>query len=112
VSKLAAILTSFSAGSEHSLNELAHWTGLPMSTTHRLVHQLVAHELLQRTKGGGFAASSALRKLSDVAPRPPTLHERAAFVLDDLAHALHRPARLGVRDKLTVVVRRDVARDE
>lgn len=102
VSKLAAILTSFSAGSEHSLNELVQWTGLPMSTTHRLLHQLVAHELLQRTDGGGFAASSALRKLSDVAPRPPTLHERAAFVLDDLAQALHRRARLGVRDNLKV----------
>jgi IclR family transcriptional regulator, acetate operon repressor len=102
VSKLAAILTSFSAGSEHSLNELVHWTGLPMSTTHRLLHQLVADELLQRTDGGGFAVSSALRKLSDVAPRPPTLHERAAFVLDDLAYALHRRARLGVRDNLEV----------
>ena len=102
VSKLSSILTSFSAGSEHSLNELAHWTGLPMSTTHRLVHQLVAQDLLQRTAGGAFAASPALRKLSDTTQRPPTLHERAAFVLDDLAYALHRPARLGVRDNLTV----------
>ena len=100
--KLAAILTSFTSGSTHQLNELARRNGLPMSTTHRLAVELTDTAFLQRVPSGGFQAGPALRDLSDATPRRPTLVERAPHVLEDLAEALHLRARLGVLDGLEV----------
>jgi IclR family transcriptional regulator, acetate operon repressor len=100
--KLAAILTSLSAGGEYTLTELVHWTGLPMSTAHRLVHQLVGRGLLQRTAVGAFLAGPVLRRLTSGTPPPPTLSERGPYVVEDLADILHRRVRLGVRDNLKV----------
>jgi DNA-binding IclR family transcriptional regulator len=100
--KLAAILTSLSAGGEYTLTELVHWTGLPMSTAHRLVHQLVGRGLLQRTPVGGFSAGPVLRRLTTWTPPPPTLSERGSYVVEDLVETLHRRVRLGVRDKVKV----------
>jgi DNA-binding IclR family transcriptional regulator len=100
--KLAAILTSFTSGSTHQLNELARRNGLPMSTTHRLAVELTETAFLQRVPSGGFRAGPAIHDLSHPAPGPPTLVERGPHVLEDLAEALHRTARLGVLDGLEV----------
>jgi DNA-binding IclR family transcriptional regulator len=104
--KLAAILTSLGAGGDYTLTELVHWTGLPMSTAHRLAHQLVDRELLQRTAVGGFTAGPALRRLTTPTPTPtptpPRLSERGPYVVEDLADTLHRRVRLGVRDNMKV----------
>jgi DNA-binding IclR family transcriptional regulator len=100
--KLAAILTAFTSGSTHQLNELARRNGLPMSTTHRLAVELTATDFLQRDPSGGFQAGPAIRDLSDPTPRRPTLVERGPHVLEDLAEALHLRARLGVLDGLEV----------
>jgi DNA-binding IclR family transcriptional regulator len=100
--KLAAILTSLGAGGDYTLTELVHWTGLPMSTAHRLVHQLVGRELLQQTAVGGFSAGPVLRRLTTQTPPPPRLSERGPYVVEDLADTLHRRVRLGVRDNMKV----------
>lgn len=100
--KLAAILTSFTAGSVQQLTELARHSGLPVSTTHRLAAELTASDFLQRSSGGGFRIGPALRDLTDPAPRPPTLVERAPHVVEDLVEALHLPTRLGVLHGLEV----------
>jgi len=100
--KLAAILTSLGAGGDYSLTELVHWTGLPMSTAHRPVHQLVDRELLQRTAAGGFSAGPVLRRLTTPTPPPPRLSVRGPYVVEDLADTLHRRVRLGVRDNMKV----------
>ena len=104
-SKIAAILTCLNSGSGHGLAELARRTGLPMSTAHRLTGELVSRGLLQRDGDGRFRAGSALQQLAADTPRlptPPTLPERAPFVVDDVANALHRHTRLGVLDELHV----------
>ena len=85
--KLAAILASFTSGSVQQLTELARHSGLPVSTTHRLAAELTATEFLQRSSGGGFRIGPALRDLTDPAPRPPTLVERAPHVVEDLVEA-------------------------
>jgi IclR family transcriptional regulator, acetate operon repressor len=101
--KLAAILTSLSAGGEYALTELVHWTGLPMSTAHRLVHQLVGRGLLERTAVSGYSAGPVLGSLTTrTPPAPPTLSERGPYVVEDLADTLHRRVGLGVRDNLKV----------
>ena len=100
--KLAAILTSFTSGSVQQLTELARHSGLPVSTTHRLAAELTATEFLQRSSGGGFRIGPAVRDLTDPAPRPPTLVERAPHVVEDLVEALHLPTRLGVLHGLEV----------
>jgi DNA-binding IclR family transcriptional regulator len=100
--KLAAILTSFTSGSTHQLNELARRNGLPLSTTHRLAVELTETQFLQRVPDGGFRAGPAIRDLSDPAPRLPTLVERGPHIVEDLAEALHLTARLGILDGLEV----------
>jgi len=100
--KLAAILTSLGAGGDYTLTELVHRTGLPMSTAHRLVHQLVGCELLRKTAAGGFSAGPVLRRLTSQTPPPPRLSERGPYVVEDLADTLHRRVRLGVRDNMKV----------
>jgi DNA-binding IclR family transcriptional regulator len=101
-SKLAAILTAFNAGSSHHLSELARRTGLPMSTTHRLLHELVDKAFLCRGPDGSFRPGPAVSRLSHALPQPPTLRERAPHVVEDLVEALHRPVRFGVLDGLEV----------
>lgn len=99
--KLAAVLTSLGAGGDYTLTELVHWTGLPMSTAHRLAHQLLGRELLQKTAVGGFSAGPVLQRLTTPTPPPPR-SERGPYVVEDLADTLHRRVRLGVRHNMKV----------
>jgi DNA-binding IclR family transcriptional regulator len=101
-SKVAAILMSFTTGRGHALVDLARQAGLPTSTAHRLARELADRHLLERTEDGEFRAGLPLRMLSGDAAEPPTLHERAPFVVDDLCDATRTSARLGVLDDLEV----------
>lgn len=101
-SKVAAILMSFTSGRGHALVDLARQAGLPTSTAHRLARELTDRHLLERTEDGEFRAGLPLRMLSGDAAEPPTLHERAPFVVDDLCEATHATTRLGVLDDLEV----------
>jgi len=105
-SKVLAILMAFSRGGSHSLTELAGATGLPVSTTHRLVTELVARRLLERTAEGGYRIGLPLRMISStgaaalVAPR---IWERGGEVMMDLAAATRATVRLGVLDGSVVL---------
>ena len=76
--------------------------GLPTSTAHRLARELTDRHLLERTEDGEFRAGLPLRMLSGETAEPPTLHERAPFVVDDLCEATRATAQLGVLDDLEV----------
>ena len=99
---MAAILISFTSGRGHALVDLARQAGLPTSTAHRLARELTDRHLLERTEDGEFRVGLPLRMLSGDAAEPPTLHERAPFVVDDLCEATRATARLGVLDDLEV----------
>ena len=47
-SKVVAIIRSFSSGRSLTITEVAQITDLPLSTTHRLVHELAAWGILAR----------------------------------------------------------------
>ena len=100
-SKLAAILVAFTNGRDYTLSELAMQTNLAVSTVHRLLSDLVRTSLIERPDGCTYRPGPTLRELPYVV-KPPTLRERAPFVVEDLAASLHTTARLGVVDGLEV----------
>jgi DNA-binding IclR family transcriptional regulator len=104
-SRVVAILMAYRSGSVHSLTELARLTGLPVSTTHRLVGELASRRLLERTADGHYRIGLPLRMIAAplASPGPPLL-ERAAAVMQDLARITETVVRLGVLDGPRVAV--------
>ncbi len=101
-SKVTAILMAFADGTDWSLSELARITRIPMTTTHRLVTELVGAQLLERSPHG-YRVGPALGRLHTAeTPGAPTLARLAPAVLDDLAAVTGRPVRLGVLRELRV----------
>jgi DNA-binding IclR family transcriptional regulator len=101
-SKVVSILLSFTDGTEQSLTEIARLAGLPVSTAHRLVSELAAWGILERTDDAHYRVGSPLKVLGSTAPHPPSLHERARRVMEDLSAATRTDVRLGVLDGLEV----------
>src|SRR6201992_3287516 len=83
-SKVVAILLTFNDGDEHSLTEIARLTGLPISTTHRLVTELAGWGLLERTDESQFRAGSPIRAIGGRSAYSPAIVESARRVLEDL----------------------------
>jgi DNA-binding IclR family transcriptional regulator len=104
-SRVSAILMAFRSGGTHSLTELAGLAGLPISTTHRLVGELVSRRVLERTEGGGYRVGLPLRMIGGLSiPSSPPLLERALDVLNDLAAVTGTSVRVGVLDTRTLAV--------
>jgi IclR family acetate operon transcriptional repressor len=95
-SKVVAILQTFSQGDRHSLTEIAHRTGLPISTVHRLTSELSAYGMLERTDDAHYRIGTPLKVIGSIAEDPPTLHERARSVMEDVAATTHTDVRLGI----------------
>jgi DNA-binding IclR family transcriptional regulator len=98
VSRITAILSTFLTGDSHSVTEIARLTGLPVSTTHRLVSELTSWQLLHRTADGQHRVGVILRQLGGETWPVPVLTERGPYVVTDLCEATRRRARLGVLD--------------
>ena len=96
VSKIASILMQFTDSQVLTLTEIAHQTGLPVSTAHRLVTELTERRLLARTEGGAYQAGLALRIIRGSAGDEPDVGSRARQVLEDLATVTQCRVRLGV----------------
>ena len=101
-SKVVAILETFSHGNLHSLTEIAHRTGLPISTVHRLASELAAHGILERSDDARYRVGTTLKFIGGNDDAPPTVHERARSVMDDLAATTHTDVRLGILEGLQV----------
>jgi IclR family transcriptional regulator, acetate operon repressor len=101
-SKLAAILVAFANGRDFTLSELAMHTNLAISTVHRLLTDLVRTSLLERPDGITYRPGPALHEMLPYVVAPPTLRERAPFVVEDLATSLRATARFGIVDGLEV----------
>jgi len=96
VSKAAGILMTYLNGEAHTLSEIAAATGLPLSTAHRLVRELAAWRILERTEDGGYCVGLPLRLIGASGRPGCSLEERAALILPDLSEALGADVRLGV----------------
>lgn len=102
--KLLAVLDAFDG--EHrvlTLSQLARRAGLPVSTAHRLVADLVAWGGLERGDDGRLRVGLHLWELGALAPRGIGLREVALPSMEDLYEATHENVQLAVRDGLEVV---------
>jgi len=101
-SKIIAILQAFTNGGVHSLTEIAHLTGLPISTVHRLAAELAAGGVLERTEEAQYRVGLPLRVIGSRAEHPPTTLEWARRGMEDLSGAVHADVRFGFFEGLEV----------
>ena len=93
------------------MTELAQLTGLPLSTTHRLVGDLACSQLLRRRSDGLYEVGPNLQRLAGDVASVPTLDDRAPLAVTDLFEVTRRRTRLGVLcdDRVLYVERRTLA---
>ncbi|MEH3076683.1 MAG: helix-turn-helix domain-containing protein [Quadrisphaera sp.] len=80
-----AVLGAFTAREPRlRLADVAVAAGLPLTTTHRIVGDLVAWGALERAPDGTLSVGLRLWELASLAPRGPELREVALPFLEDL----------------------------
>jgi DNA-binding IclR family transcriptional regulator len=99
-----AIFDSFSSSRRSmTLSEISRASGLPLSTAHRLVSDLVAWGGLERDAQGGYRVGLHVWELGSLAPRGTGLVDVALPFLEDLYEATHENIRLAVREGTEVI---------
>jgi len=94
-----AILDAFSADHPRlRLAQLSRRTGLPLTTTHRLVGELARWGALERDDTGAYRIGLRLWEVASLAPRSVGLREAALPILGDLYEATHQNVQLAVLD--------------
>ena len=81
-----------------TLSELSHHSGLPLTTTHRIVADLVEWGALERTPDGGLQIGLRLWQVASQAPRGLGLREVALPYMEDLYVATGENVQLAVRE--------------
>ena len=111
--KLLDVLGTFQADhAELTLSQISRRSGLPLSTTHRLVRDLATWGALERSATGTYHIGLHLWEIASLAPRSLGLREIALPYMEDLYEATHENVQLAVRDGLEVVfVERLAGRD-
>lgn len=102
--RILRLLDAFSVEhSELSLTEISRRTGLPLSTTYRLVRELVDWRALERGPDGRYRVGLRLWEIAALAPRGLGLRETAWPFLEDLYLATQENVLLAVRDGTELV---------
>lgn len=101
ISKVVAIIRSFGSGRSLTVTEIAHIADLPVSTTHRLVHELAAWGVVYRGEDTRYEITLP-RGACGCGGCPPSVRAVAAPVLEDLSAATRSGVRLGLLDGLGV----------
>lgn len=105
VARAFALLGSFTATKRVlTLSQLAAGTGMPLSTVHRLVGDLVVWGALERDEDGAYHIGFRLWELGALAPRAQGLREQALPFLEDLSQITRENVQLAVRSGTEVVV--------
>lgn len=98
------VLEAFTADRrELTLTEVARRAGLPLSTAHRLVHDLTRWGALERDATGRYRIGLRLWEVAALAPRGLALRELAMPYLEDLSQVTQENVQLAVREGLEVV---------
>jgi DNA-binding IclR family transcriptional regulator len=98
------ILGAFSAQrTAMTLSELSRQTGLPVSTVHRMLGELVEWGALERGEDGCYRVGLRLWEVAALAPRGAGLRERALPFLEDLSQITRENAQLAVREGTELV---------
>lgn len=91
------ILDAFDAGTAFlSLSEIAQRSGLPMTTTHRLVGELLQQRLLERLPDRSYQLGLRLWELAARTPRAMGLREIAGPMLQLVQNQVRQHTQLGV----------------
>lgn len=86
-----------------TLSEIAYWAGLPLSTAHRLVGELVQWGALERDGDDRYHVGLRLWEIAALSPRSAGLREVALPYLEDLYEATHENVQLAVLDGIEAV---------
>ncbi|MFH8292967.1 IclR family transcriptional regulator [Streptomyces sp. NPDC018059] len=98
------ILGAFSANCpELTLSELSRRSGLPVSTVHRMLGELIAWGALERGDKGCYRVGLRLWEVGSLAPRGQGMRERALPFLEDLSRITRENVQLAVREGVEVV---------
>ena len=81
-----------------TLQEVSRESGLPLTTTHRIVTDLVAWGALERTRGGRLQVGLRLWEVASLAPRGLGLREVSLPYMEDLFVATGENVQLAVRE--------------
>ncbi|POX38606.1 IclR family transcriptional regulator [Streptomyces sp. Ru73] len=97
------VLGAFSAARPRlTLSEISRASGLSLTTTHRIVADLVEWGALEEA-GGHYQVGLRLWEAACAAPRGLALRETALPAMEDLYEATHENVQLAVREGLEVV---------
>jgi DNA-binding IclR family transcriptional regulator len=97
--RVLAILEVFSTDRPMlRLSDISRHTGMPLTTTHRLVRELVSWGALERDDRGAYWIGLRLWEVGALAPRGLGLREAALPFMQDLYEATHENVQLAVRD--------------
>jgi DNA-binding IclR family transcriptional regulator len=104
ISKVSAILLAISEGCR-TITDIAAWTGLPLSTVHRLTTDLALRRVLERTTDGSYRAGQPLRAIGCTGGGTVTaddadvgVRDRVVPVMEDLFRAVGVRIRVGFLD--------------
>ncbi len=105
------------AGTGLSLSEISRRSGVPLTTTHRIVGELHEWGALERGDSGSYRIGLRLWEVAAHAPRSVGLQRIALPFMQDLYETTHRGVHLAVREKDEAVfverfVSQETARDE
>lgn len=93
------ILETFQSWPESlTLSEMSRRTGIPLSTTHRIVGELTAWGALEREPSGRYRVGLRLWEVASHAPRSVGLQRVAMPFMQDLYETTHRSVHLAVRE--------------
>jgi DNA-binding IclR family transcriptional regulator len=102
--RLVAVLEAFDGDHDRlTLSELSRRARVPLSSTHRLVAELLARRILERDERGRLSIGLRLWELASRAPRTIGLRDLALPFLEDLYEATHENVQLAVRDGTELV---------
>lgn len=102
--RLLSILDTFDQDHlELSLSEISRRAELTLSTTHRLVGELVEWGALERTPSGHYTIGMRVLELGSLEPQILHLQAVAGPYLSDLQAAINANVHLSIRDQLDVV---------
>lgn len=97
--RVLGVLGAFRATApELTLTEIAARSGLPLTTTHRIVHELATGGALERAGDGRWRVGLRIWEIGALAPRGHGLREAALPFLEDLYEVTHQNVQLAVLD--------------
>lgn len=87
-----------------NLTQIVRKTGLPASTTSRLLKELCSHKALTRERDGGYSIGPRLMEIAQFAQPMLSIREAASPVLDDLNRSSQQHVQLGALDGIEMVI--------